>query len=141
MQDANGSRFALVLGRQDWGQCRLDTAAWPGQPLLDTLWSDEAESEAAPLAFDAAQASIGLAQRVSRFVPAKGDVAPSTAQRLGAAADANGNIYAIVDGGSRITVRNAGTGRVSTFWPVSTPEPTPEPGAFAPAEPASPPPP
>lgn len=139
MQDANGSRFALVLGRQDWGQCRLDAAAWPGQPLLDTLWSDEAESEAAPLAFDAAQASIGLAQRVSRFVPAKGDVAPSTAQRLGAAADANGNIYAIVDGGSRITVRNAGTGRVSTFWPVSTPAPTPEPGAFAPAEPAEPP--
>lgn len=134
MQDANGSRFALVLGRQDWGQCRLDAAAWPGQPLLDTLWSDEAESEAAPLAFDAAQASIGLAQRVSRFAPAKGDVAPSTAQRLGAAADANGNIYAIVDGGARITVRNAGTGRVSTFWPVSTPPSAPEPGAFAAAE-------
>lgn len=135
MQDANGSRFALVLGRQDWGQCRLDDAQWPGLPTLDALWASATQHNAAPLAFDTDSASIGLSQRISHFVAAKGDVPPSASQRLGAAADANGNVYAIVDGGTRITVRNAGTGRVSTFWPVARAIPEPAPGAFALAEP------
>lgn len=136
MQDANGSRFALVLGRHDWGQCRLDAEA---QPTLDALWSSELTRESAPLAFDKDQSSIALSERTSRFVPGQGDVAPSATQRLGTAADAQCNIYAIVDGGQRISVRNAGTGRVSTFWPVEPPPSVPERGAFAPAEPATPP--
>lgn len=136
MQDANGSRFALVLGRHDWGQCRLDADE---QPTLDALWSSELTRESAPLAFDKDQSSIALSERTSRFVPGQGDVAPSATQRLGAAADAQGNVYAIVDGGQRISVRNAGTGRVSTFWPVEPTLLAPERGAFAPAQPATPP--
>lgn len=135
MQDANGSRFALVLGRQDWGQCRLDNPSWPGLPTLDALWSSKTQHNAAPLSFDPNQASIGLSERISHFPAAKGDVPPSPAQRLGAAADANGNVYAIVDGGTRIAVRNAGTGQVSTFWPVPSATPQPVPGEFAPSEP------
>lgn len=135
MQDANGSRFALVLGRQDWGQCRLDDPAWPGLPTLDALWSSPTQHHAAPLSFDQDNAHVGLSERVSHFPAAKGDVPPSSAQRLGAAADANGNVYAIVDGGTRIAVRNAGTGRVSTFWPVPQAAPEPALGDFAPPEP------
>ena len=128
MQDANGSRFALVLGRQDWGQCRVDDPRWPAQPTLDSLWSSSSLHNEAPVSFDKDSASIQLSERISQFAAAKGDVPPSVNQRLGAAADANGNVYAIVDGGTRIAVRNAGTGRVSTFWPAPNAAPAPVPG-------------
>jgi len=34
--DANGTRFHLLLGRDDWGQCTVDTAS--GKKTLKELW-------------------------------------------------------------------------------------------------------
>ena len=144
MQDANGSRFALLLGRADWARCLAsDPAGATAGPALAQLWAGAGGGPASPLAFDDAQASLMLASRTERFRPGQGDLAPQAARRLGAAADAHGNVYAIAPGGAQITVRSAGSGRLSAFWPpADTAVPAePEPGSFfattAPAAPAA----
>jgi phage tail-like protein len=131
MQDANGSRFALVLGQHDWGRCMHDV---PGTPTLQSLWDSAAGRAATPLAYDEAQASVSLAQRVGRFRAGSGDRVPDPARRLGAAADRHGNVYAIVDGGRRIDVRSAGSGRISVYWPVAEVAADAEPGDFGPVD-------
>lgn len=134
MIDANGSRFDLLLGRADWGRCRLDV---PAQPTLVSLWDDPARDEAAPLSFDPRDSHLILSRRASRFQATAEDVPPAPAMRLGAAADASGNVYAIVDAGARIEVRSAGSGQIGTFWPpAAEPDPTPSSpasGDFAPS--------
>lgn len=142
MQDANGSRFALVLGRADWGRCRTAAAgAQEGGATLAESWATAAGQAAAALAFDEAQASLSLAARVGRFRAGVGDNAPDPARRLGAAADPHGNVYAITDGGTRIVVRSAGSGRHSVFWPLPAVAETQEPGDFTARTPAVPAPP
>lgn len=138
MQDANGSRFALVLGRADWGRCRAAAqGAQEAGATLAELWATPAGQAAAALAFDEAQASVSLAARVGRFRAGLGDAPPDASRRLGAAADPNGNVYAIVDGGARIVVRSAGSGRISNFWPVPAVAAEPEPGDFTASAPAA----
>ncbi len=134
MLDANGSRFALVLGRRDWGACTLEAE---GAPRLAALWADDTQSS--PLAYDDAMGTIALARRVGRFRAGTGDLPADPALRLGAAADRHGNIYAIVDAGRRIEVRSVGSGRPSDFWPAAVPATAPAPGEFAPTQPAAPP--
>jgi phage tail-like protein len=129
MQDANGSRFALLLGPQDWGRCRLERE---GLPLLAS------RPVGAELAYDEAQAAVALAPRVGRFRASRGDQAPDPRRRRGAAVDRHGNVYAIVDEGRRIDVRSAGSGRVSVFWPVAAAAAAVAPGDFGPAEPPAP---
>jgi phage tail-like protein len=135
MQDANGSRFALVLGPHDWGRCMHDV---PGTPTLESLWDSAAGRAATPLAYDEAQASVSLAQRVGRFRAGSGDLVPDPARRRGAAADRHRNVYAIVDGGRRIDVRSAGSGRISVYWPVAGVAVDTEPGDFGPVAPPAP---
>ncbi len=139
MLDANGSRFALLLGQADWGRCELLDAAGP--PRLEDRWAASALLPKTPLAWDEGAQALALAARISRFQAAQGDLPPDPARRLGAAADRHGNVYFIVDGGRRIDVRSAGSMQVSVYWPVAQAATAAEPGAFGPAEPATPPPP
>ncbi|MCW5665812.1 MAG: hypothetical protein KIT35_18435 [Piscinibacter sp.] len=131
MQDANGSRFALLLGRGDWTACRLDR---PDQPTLAAAL--EAGGDV-PLAYDDAQQALVLARRAGRFRAGRGDLPPDPARRLGSAADTNGNLYWIEAGGAAIQVRSAGSGRSTRFWPVEAgADPVrPDIGEFTPLEP------
>lgn len=138
MIDANGSRFDLLLGRADWGRCRLDDGG-PHPKTLASLWDDPRVDESTPLRFDTRDSHVILAPQASRFRASADDRPPTAALRRGAAADASGNVYAIVDGGARIEVRSVGSGRLSTFWPRDTPTPAPAPlGDFVPAPAPSP---
>ncbi|MBA4175716.1 MAG: hypothetical protein C0505_04020 [Leptothrix sp. (in: Bacteria)] len=144
MQDANASRFALLLGRPDWGGCTLHDAGALATASLAALWADPALRSASPLTYDGSDETLTLSRRVARFRAAAGDTPPSAALRLGAAADAHGNIYALADGGAAITVRSAGSGGSSAFWPAAASAaagPGPASGGFAPGTPAAPPPP
>ena len=125
MQDANGSRFALLLGPQDWGRCRLEREGLP------ELGSEPTDAE---LVYDDAQSAVALARRVGSFRAGQGDQAPDPARRRGAAIDRHGNVYAVAGEGRRIDVRSAGSGRVSVYWPVAAAAPAPVPGDFGPAE-------
>ena len=140
MQDANASRFALLLGPRDWGACELETRGTLPTASLAALWADPGLRSAAPLSYDGSDQALTLSRRVARFRASAGDTPPNEALRLGAAADRHGNVYALVDGGTGITVRSAGSGRTSVFWPVdAVTAAAPETGDFTPAAPAAPP--
>ncbi len=138
MKDANGSRFALLLGLDDWGRCTLvpeDAAASPLPPpaTLAALWADPAQRSATPLEFDARASVLSLTRRVARFRAGSNDTPPDMQRRLGAAADGNGNVYWVADAGQRIDVRSSGSRQVSTFWSMqAAPAERAPAGEFAP---------
>jgi len=101
MQDANGSRFELLLGEADWGRCTSTSGDGLVRTLAD-IWSDADAAEA--LVYDRELQSLTLAPRVARFRAVATDTPPDPLQRLGAAADAFGNVYWVADGGERIAV-------------------------------------
>ena len=134
MKDANGSRFALLLGLGDWGGCAL-VPERPGSsapPTLAALWADPAKRSATPLEFDARSSVLSLTRRVARFRAGANDTPPDMLRRLGAAADGNGNVYWVADGGHRIDVLSSGSRKVSVFWSMQAAPAAPVPaGDFA----------
>jgi phage tail-like protein len=131
MQDANGSRFVLLLGAADWGACTL--AGSEPEPALATLWGDTAASSATPLEFDSDHHTLSLTRRVGRFRAGSSDTPPLMERRLGAAADGHGNVYWVADGGLRIDVLSAGSRAVSVFWSMrAAPPASAAPGEFGP---------
>jgi hypothetical protein len=118
MQDANGSRFALLLGESDWGTCTLvsNHVDSPHPPTLAALWADRTRRSAAPLEFDARASTLSLTRRVARFRAGASDSPPDGGRRLGAAADGNGNVYWVADGGRRIDVLSSGSRTSSVLW-------------------------
>ena len=126
--NVNGSRFDLLLGRDDWGRC-LDgdgaharTAgdwwdAYVGDPMLalpPTLpdWDGPASEE-------------NRRQGELRIRPVRIDL-PSTIgesplaldARRGTAADRHGNVYRVGNDGASLLVFSAGDRREGTFWPA-----------------------
>jgi len=134
MKDANGSRFELLLGEADWGRCTSASGDGLVRPLAD-IWSDADAAEA--LVYDRELQSLTLAPRVARFRAVATDTPPDPLQRLGAAADAFGNVYWVADGGARIAVLGGGS-RAATPHSLAQQAPAPAAsGDFAPvAEPA-----
>lgn len=130
MHDANGSRFELLLGEADWGRCTVDDGE-RGRRTLADVWGDSHADEA--LVFDPSLQSLLLALRVPRFRAARGDAPADPGRRLGAAADAFGNVYWIADGGARIDVLDAGSRTPSVHSTAVPPAPPAVPGGdFAP---------
>lgn len=114
--DANGSRFHLLLGREDWGACTLD------QRSLQSAWDASPADEAGiDVAWDDRHCALTLAPLTPRFVAARGDVPPDLSQRRGAACDAYGNIYWIDEDRLSIRVISSGTGKASRYWPDEAP--------------------
>lgn len=122
MQDANGSRFALLLGQEDWGRCmlELDRRDSAAPPTLASLWADPNRRSATPLEFNGRSSVLSLARRVARVRAGKNDAPPDMQRRLGAASDGNGNVYWLAEGGRRIDVLSAGSRNVSVFWSTQT---------------------
>jgi len=125
--DSNGTRFHLLLGRDDWGRCDDGT----GQPLSAGFAGSPAG--AAPLAWDGAREELTLAPRLLRFLAAPRDVPPSLDDRRGAARDRYGNWYWIDADRRTVRVRSSGDDAVSTFWPVPARAAPLRRGAFGPA--------
>ena len=119
--DANGTRYHLLLGLEDWGAC-LDPA---GAPLRE-LWPQAARAAKskppAPkseplLAWDAERAELTLKPRLFKFAAAAGGDRPDISNRRGAARDRYGNWYWIDETSKKIRVNSAGTRRTTDFWP------------------------
>lgn len=112
--DANGTRYHLLLGREDWLRCDAD-----GLPL-------RAAEEDAPgregtglpgLAWNGERSELTLRPRLFQFLASPKDVAPELKTRRGAARDRHDNWYWIDENERRLRVNSAGTRRASTFWP------------------------
>src|SRR5215213_452849 len=128
--DANGTRFWMLLGERDWGDCTS-----PDGVLLRATWPD---ADSAGLDWDADRQELTLRAQVPRFSRAPQPVDLHLERRRGAARDRYGSWYWIDESERGLRVWSAGSERASHFWsPDDTecaPE-TPAPGAFAPSMP------
>ncbi|MCP3169242.1 phage tail protein [Myxococcus qinghaiensis] len=129
--DANGARFHLLLGRDDWGRCTSKGR------LLSEAWS---EASGADVAWDSTRAEVSLRAELFRFIAAPRDVPPVLEDRRGAAKDRYGNVYWAARDGRTLKVLSSGSRQTSDFWPV-TPEapPVSGTGGFGPLVPPTPP--
>lgn len=126
--NVNGSRFHLLLGRDDWGRCLapMDDGAW--RRLAD-WWSDASASppvampsgsiEPAPLAWDARREDLRLQGQLIEIGAIPGEASPTLEGRRAAAADRYGNVYWIDGDRRRLRVWSVGSDRESAFWPDS----------------------
>lgn len=120
--DANGTKFHLILGREDWARCSVDGVElgdlWqPASPPQESSAPNEAD---VGVVFDNERTELTLQPRLFKFVAAPKDTRPDLVNRRGAGRDRYGNWYWIDETNSRIRVRSSGTRLVSDFWPPAS---------------------
>jgi phage tail-like protein len=134
--DANGTRFHLLLGRDDWARCRDGE----GRPLGDR-WDGSVPTD---VAYDDERDELTLQPLAFRFPAGPGAAPLALDARRGAARDRYGNWYWIDTDPTVVLVNSSGSGVTSRFWTVQDPTAVHRPGRLGPfqplAEPASPPP-
>lgn len=135
MKDANGSRFELLLGEADWGRCTA-TPEGGTRRTLGEAWTDTDAAEA--LVYDRQLQSLMLAPRVAHFRAAPSDAPADPQRRLGAAADAFGNVYWVAEGGAHIAVQGRDARTASVHSLAHPPAQPVARGDFAPLEPPPP---
>jgi phage tail-like protein len=110
--DANGTRFQLLLGRDDWASC-----AALGRTLA-AHWRQDSPpaADASGLEWNGERAELTLQTRLFKFVAARGDSAPALDNRRGAARDRYGNWYWVDETSLRVRVRSHGGGPAADFW-------------------------
>jgi phage tail-like protein len=110
--DANGTRFHLLLGRDDWARCSVagtELREWwelSSPPYLKT----------SGLVFNDERAELTLQPRLFKFIAAPKDTRPDLSNRRGAGRDRYGNWYWIDETALKIRVRSSGSQLVSDFW-------------------------
>src|SRR5215203_16269 len=119
--DVNGTKFHLLLTRNDWGRSR------PGEKgeLLGDIWQREDDGESTDgqkFAWDKDLNEITLQKRVFKFTAAPKDKKPELETRRGGARDRYGNWYWIDESGTKIRVLSTGSKRVSDFYPATSSE-------------------
>lgn len=128
--DANGTRFHLLFGYDDWARCAV-----AGESLA--VWWDGSppRAESVGLAWSDARAELTLRPRLFKHIAAPADAAPSPAARRGAGRDRYGNWYWIDETREKLLVLSSGSGVTSEFWPAAATAPCPPPrfGSFKPA--------
>ncbi|MEP7200853.1 MAG: hypothetical protein ABI874_13605, partial [Chloroflexota bacterium] len=111
--DANGTRFHLLLGYDDWSSCP-DVDGIALRDVNETLRASSG------LAWDHERHELTLRPRLFQFIAAPKDNRPTLDMRRGAARDRYDNWYWIDDTRRVIRVLSSGDGTTSDFWP--TPE-------------------
>ena len=152
--DSNGTKFHLLLGREDWGAC-FEVRQPGGEPassllgdltfqlLRDTAClsqslktkSNEPDPEnpspASAFEYSTSSGELTLASQLFQFAASTSDAAPRLEDRRGAARDKYGNWYWIDVDGKSIRVVSAGTRNASRFWPSASPAPCEQLAPFA----------
>src|SRR3989440_5391229 len=136
--DVNGTRFHLLLGKDDWATCT------DGQTSLGQAWDPSfPNGNTTGFDWDDSLNELTLQSRLFQFVAAPKDKPPTLDDRRGAGCDRYGNWYWFDETRREIRVNSVGTGVTSHFWSVgdgvecTTGElaTSTRPGAFQPREP------
>lgn len=114
--DANGTRFHLLLGRDDWAQCTVETSS--GTKSLKELWELLPSGGSSGLSWNEERSELTLEPRLFKFTAAPKDTFPLLENRRGSGRDVFGNWYWIDETSSKIRVRSIGSGQVTDFWPL-----------------------
>lgn len=120
--NVNGSRFHLLLGREDWGRCS-DGDTHEARTLR-SWWDGAVSSPAITLdpklpAWDAELSELRLQSRLIELPATPGESPLSLDARRCAAADRYGNVYRVGDDRRSLRVFSAGSRRETTFWPAA----------------------
>jgi phage tail-like protein len=114
--DVNGTRFELLLGRDDWGACTDESGA-----ALDELWdprSGSPVSDASPqVAWYDHRNELTLLPEVFEFPAGTLDRPPRLTDRRGTGGDVYGNFYWIGSDARTLLVQSVGDGSTTQFWP------------------------
>ncbi|MEY2927037.1 MAG: hypothetical protein RL367_1514, partial [Pseudomonadota bacterium] len=116
--NVNGSRYHLLLGRDDWRQCSFVGADQSVQ-LLGPAWDSFAPPVQA-VSWDKWKNQLSLAQIDATLPATPTETAYSPEDQRSSVADCNGNIYVIGEDRQTIQVRSRGSGAVSGFWGPAT---------------------
>lgn len=112
--DANGTRYHLLLGEEDWASC-TDVTHVHGPVLLYVAWHASPEgSNSAALAWDEARHELILQPRLLSSAQTQKEYPLS--MRRGAGRDRYGNWFWISETGQELLVNSVGTGTTSHFW-------------------------
>jgi phage tail-like protein len=112
VQDANGTRFHLLLGRFDWQRAHTPD----GDPAFPP--EDASPAIARRVQWDDARAEVTLWKDTFRFPAPKSAARLSIDARRGSAADQFGNWYWIAEDRQSIRVWSTGSQKTTTFWPT-----------------------
>jgi phage tail-like protein len=119
--DANGTRYQLLLGPDDW-LSRLNVVVEPDGYL----------------AWDTARSELTLQPRLYHFAVKPAQGGPSLDDRRGAGRDRFGNWYWIGPNRDEILINASDSGTMTHFWSATDPVGcAPSPGVFQPLEPES----
>jgi phage tail-like protein len=131
--DANGTKFHLLLGRDDWSQCLVDTPS--GKKSLADVWQLLPAETGGGLSWNEERNELTLEPRLFKFTAAPKDTFPTLGNRRGAGRDRFGNWYWIDETSQRVRVRSRGSGEATDFWPLAQACVCPKPaGDFAPRD-------
>lgn len=140
--NVNGSRFHMLLGRPDWGACRI-----PAGPVrrkaLASLWprADDPQDQAPDADshtpyWNSRCSELTLAPVDDNLPGAPDDTALQPALRRSCASDAAGNLYLLSGDAQGIEIVAAVDTVASRFWPDAHSVAPPSTTGFADAEPA-----
>lgn len=109
--DVNGTRFHLLLGFNDWGNCTED-----GTTPLHQVWQDADPCADSGSGWDDARAEVTLKPCLLQIVAGLSHTPPQSSERRGADRDRYGNWYWIDRSGGKLLVNSVGTGNTTHFW-------------------------
>lgn len=131
--NVNSANFHLLLGTDDWGAC---STVGSRPATLAKKWKGPQPDDTIPF-FDTTSSQLTLLPLEEPIPPTPGEPLFTRVDHRDAAADRNGNLYIIADDRLGLTIRSAGSGVVTPFWPPAPPRRRRETRAFTDATPAA----
>ncbi len=109
--DANGTRYHLLLGYDDWAACT------DGRKPLSVSWDTSTlADDTSGVSWNHERSEVRLQPRLFLFTASPKDTGPKLEDRRGGGADRYGNWYWIADSRQEILVNSAGSRLTSHFW-------------------------
>ena len=133
--DANGTRFQLLLGEENWANCIDYTNRWLEENSGQAWNGFSLDWGTTPLQWNRDRNDLTLQPRLFQFGSSPADNPPSLESRRGGGRDRYGNWYWISENRDEIRVNSVGTGLTSHFWSAidgAAYLPTARPGEFRP---------
>lgn len=119
--NVNRASFHMLLGRDDWGRCRVPTGPVERTPV-HSFWpapdgGEEPTIDPRVPLYDSRTGELTLAPGDEQLLPTKGEMAFLPEQRRACASDAAGNLYLVSDDGLAIRCIAACDRSEQSFWP------------------------